>query len=673
MDNTILCVCADDFKKTRTAPNSNDVWTPEERDVPMVKSTTSSRYSIFEQRVPDYDLKQARHYLQFKNRLAGMELSLSHLDKNIKLKEVQASRCFLEETQTLSELFQEFGSNKELMELVVQYYDCVAKFDQLFTKKTQLEGLRDEKLNMLDELRREYDQLDDKELDKKLELGQKIGSLRLELDKKLKTSIAKLDGQIAEVKRQVCDINKEVCSMQGIEHVEPEDGELEVLSSIDVTTLGNLVRQSERWRNFMLNLGREIVQLRKMRTVCGDQTIKVRRLLHNFEERMQLTEEQVWDENHALRQDFSFKGISVAGLRDVILLHDWYACNVPGKTYAEMGFKDEDEFMEFRRRCNKISYNLRKNQYAQMLQVSKTRIDDRLRELSTIMGNKGYLKYHDKYGAESVREREENEKPWSMDDVTQEQVERIRPYAEAESRTVPVDDVGGAKEEAMREQREKADRLGVFARVERKMREEAKENAALRVESRMMKQRVLNHLKNLGLAEDEKGLEALALRNKIVHFEGNVSEELGKLENVKKKLDKATRLMLKHRSSIQTILDDVVSAEERIRQLETANKRIFQACLTERDRRTRNNLLLAKLDNESQISELKTTVKNVREKHLTDFSNLEQLRADVDNKQREYDQAVERFKDTVGLDDDAVYNLMVGIYNKFQDEILEGE
>ena len=48
--------------------------------------------------------------------------------------------------------------------------------------------------------------------------------------------------------------------------------------------------------------------------MCSDATIKVRRLLHNFAERMADVEEQVWDENHRLRPDFSFVGISTAGM-----------------------------------------------------------------------------------------------------------------------------------------------------------------------------------------------------------------------------------------------------------------------------------------------------------------------------------------------------------------------
>lgn len=101
--NLIVCVCEDDFKSTRTVPASPETWNPEEkdedgdtgiRDIPMVKSTTSSHYSIFRQRIPEYDLKKVRHYLQFKNRLQGMELELGILNRNVHLKEVQSSECF---------------------------------------------------------------------------------------------------------------------------------------------------------------------------------------------------------------------------------------------------------------------------------------------------------------------------------------------------------------------------------------------------------------------------------------------------------------------------------------------------------------------------------------------------------------------------------------------------
>lgn len=102
--------------------------------------------------------------------------------------------------------------------------------------------------------------------------------------------------------------------------------------------------------------------------MCDDATIKVKRLLHNFEERIKDIQEQVWDEDYNLRPDFDFKDISVAGLRDIILLHDWWAANAPGANPEDLHMTPE-QFMQFRRRCNKVSYNLRKNQYAQLLAV----------------------------------------------------------------------------------------------------------------------------------------------------------------------------------------------------------------------------------------------------------------------------------------------------------------
>jgi hypothetical protein len=54
----------------------------------MVQSTTSSHYSVFRQRIPEYDLKEVRHYLQFKNRLDGMELFLEMQKRDLWRKEV---------------------------------------------------------------------------------------------------------------------------------------------------------------------------------------------------------------------------------------------------------------------------------------------------------------------------------------------------------------------------------------------------------------------------------------------------------------------------------------------------------------------------------------------------------------------------------------------------------
>ena len=155
--NTILCVCEDDFKSTRTVPASPGTWNPTEgnggiRDIPMVKSTTSSHYSIFRQRIPDYDLKHVRHYFQFKNRLAGMELCLEQLKRDAKRKEVQSSECFAKLTMAIWRLMQEFGKNQELMKYVMKYYDLVAEYDELVVKKYQLSQVKDEKQTLLNSL-----------------------------------------------------------------------------------------------------------------------------------------------------------------------------------------------------------------------------------------------------------------------------------------------------------------------------------------------------------------------------------------------------------------------------------------------------------------------------------------------------------------------------------------
>lgn len=179
----------------------------------------------------------------------------------------------------------------------------------------------------------------------------------------------------------------------------------------------------------MFNLGYELNQMKKMLVKAEDATIKVRRLVRNFKDKMEEVESQVWDSNHNLKDDFSFTGMSTSSLREIILLHDWYACNAPGKTYWDMGFKDKDEFNEFRRRCNKISYNLRKNQYAEMLAISKDRHLKRMNELQELMKDTNTLKWKDKYGWEA---KKEEEKTWSMKDVTKEQADRIKPFSDAD-------------------------------------------------------------------------------------------------------------------------------------------------------------------------------------------------------------------------------------------------
>ena len=93
--------------------------------------------------------------------------------------------------------------------------------------------------------------------------------------------------------------------------------------------LHSLILDTEKNRGYCLNLGYELKRMRELRTNCSDATIKVRRLVNNFKERIEDIEKQVWDDEHKLKDDFSFANIGSSGLNDIILLHDWYACNAP--------------------------------------------------------------------------------------------------------------------------------------------------------------------------------------------------------------------------------------------------------------------------------------------------------------------------------------------------------
>lgn len=58
------------------------------------------------------------------------------------------------------------------------------------------------------------------------------------------------------------------------------------MTKIDTDELHHLVLMTEKWRGYMLNMGYELKQFKELETKCEDATIKVRRLVHNFEERM---------------------------------------------------------------------------------------------------------------------------------------------------------------------------------------------------------------------------------------------------------------------------------------------------------------------------------------------------------------------------------------------------
>jgi hypothetical protein len=95
--------------------------------------------------------------------------------------------------------------------------------------------------------------------------------------------------------------------------------------------------------------------------------------------------------------------------------------------------------------------------------------------------------------------------------------------------------------------------------------------------------------------------------------------------------------MMRQRKSIQTIMDGLTRAELRINGLKARNREIFNACLVEKSGAVRKTMFLEKLENEQTILKLESMVKGSRKAHLTDFSDLERMRADVDRLQREYD------------------------------------
>ena len=251
-DNTILCVCESDFALERAVPTSGrETWEPVEGDIPMVHSTTSSHYSIFRQRIPDYDLKLVRHYLQFKNRLEGMELYLEQVKRDVHHKEVQSAECFSNLTMVLKRLMDEFANNKELMSYVTKFYDLYAEWDKLTTKKIQIQDVKDGKLELLRNLQDEYNGLGNNQLDKKLALGQKIGSLKLELDKSIEESLKAIDKRLSEIVLEMEAINdtiKEIQSRNPNEWQMPEETSARILREVTDSSLSKMHVRMEQWR-----------------------------------------------------------------------------------------------------------------------------------------------------------------------------------------------------------------------------------------------------------------------------------------------------------------------------------------------------------------------------------------------------------------------------------------
>ena len=87
--------------------------------------------------------------------------------------------------------------------------------------------------------------------------------------------------------------------------------------------------------------------------------------------------------------------------------------------------------MQFRRRCNKVSYNLRKNQYAQLLAVQIDRAERRIEELEDIIESKDTLHWDDKYGEDA--NRDDGEPEWTVEQANANARERIRLLIQAQA------------------------------------------------------------------------------------------------------------------------------------------------------------------------------------------------------------------------------------------------
>ena len=181
----------------------------------------------------------------------------------------------------------------------------------------------------------------------------------------------------------------------------------------------------------------------------------------------------------------------------------------------------------------------------------------------------------------------------------------------------------------------------------------------------------MEYLKDIGAIDEYTDIHKLTLINKTSNYRGDINLELKLIEDSKMQLDEAKSNMAKQRTSMSSIIESVTKMDKRIEDLKSENKRILNACLVEKNKHLRGKLLLSKMENEEKILELKGISKKFKAKHLSDFSKLKKMRHDVDLAQDCYDNKVSEFKDKVGVNQEAIDNLMVGIYNKFQYEILE--
>jgi hypothetical protein len=316
------------------------------------------------------------------------------------------------------------------------------------------------------------------------------------------------------------------------------------------------------------------------------------------------------------------------------------------------------------------------------------------------------LHWDDKYGQEAVRD--EGEEEWTLAKVDAKARERIRLLAMAEDIideseqersignasptrktlnkrrissfvNVELEDEDVSNRAVVPTKRQLARRrlMEEVVKADATYKECAKLEKQYKEDSKQLVNRTVNYLKSLGLIETESDIERLATLSSAKHNPEVSQMWMNEIQEQRKSLDSAMELMKGQRKSLQSIIDNVAKMEEKIKELKQKNKRIFDICMKSGkkvkgvDRQVRSRMLMDKLNNEQRIFELKSLVKKAKSQHLEDFSALEKMRKDVDEKQSTYDQKVREFKTDIGLTQEVIDNLMVGIYNKFQDEILE--
>ena len=692
----ILSLCEKDYSEDADYGHSDKVWDTTYGELAYSRSSTSSRISIFKQKIPDdHELRDVRNYIQFKKRLEGMEAYMKYLDLDIQSKETQTSECFADMTLAIWEMFKGIAAHRTVLEKVGELNGLLKDYDGFRTTWLTMKKMLSQKKELLDGLIDEYNSLKSVELEKKIDLGRKIETLKLEIDKGIKDRMKELERQISSLCEKMEKLKKEIREFHtGSDEVKIDDwasfykkfkegfdsrmkeasesGDIEWLRTssedesdeeleriidtrltrfdnrmcggcssdvlVDASKLEVLVKNTERLRDWMLATGYELSMLKKMRTEADDATIMVRRLVHNFKERIESAQKEFWTSDFKMKDDFSFNSISSASIRDVILLHDWYACNADGLNAEDLGMT-ESEFRNFRVCCNSFSLYVRRNQYAESIADRKMKISDLINSIYDRIGSVGRLKYKDEYGLDA---KKADEKVWSVEDASKESVERISSIVKAyyDIKNAELDD------------------------------------AQYKKDAELMESRTIGYLKGIGLINDESELEGLALRNKTVHYDGDVNSELRKIELKKTALDEAKGKMERHRVNLQRIIDGIAEIEMKVLGLERENEEIssmlkkMSSSKSKKNAVERKSLFVKKIENDERISELNSTAGNARRNNLDDFSTLKFLRDKVDKAQAEYDEAVKKFKDEIGLDDDAIKELVTRIYNDNQAEIL---